>query len=73
MPVADQSVYSPGFCINELGTESSPLDAAVKTVMSLASVARSSSQSESAALCALAAAVAARLALKFANQLMGKG
>ena len=44
MPVADQRVRSPFACMSELGTESSPLDAAVKTVMSLVSVSLSSCQ-----------------------------
>ena len=44
MPVADQRVCSPFACMSELGTESSPLDAAVKTVMSLVSVSTSSCQ-----------------------------
>ena len=71
MPVADQRVRSPFACMRELGTESSPLDAAVKTVMSLVSVSRSSCQIAWRRLYSLVAALAARFALRFAIHPMG--
>jgi len=63
--VAVQRVCSPFFCINVLGTESSPLDAAVKTVMSLVRVATSSCQMAWRRLYSLVAALSARFALRF--------
>ena len=50
-----------------LGTESSPLDAAVKTVMSLVSVSTSSCQIAWRRLYSLVAALSARFALRFAK------
>ena len=66
MPVADQRVCSPFCCISVLGTESSPLDAAVKTVMSFLSVSTSSCQISCRRLYSLVAALSARFALSFA-------
>ena len=53
-----------------LGTESSPLDAAVKTVMSLVSVLTSSCQIAWRRLYSLVAAFAARFAFRSDSQLM---
>ena len=53
-----------------LGTESSPLDAAVKTVMSFLSVSTSSCQIVWRRLYSLVAALSARFALRFAIQPM---
>ena len=73
MPWPDQRVCSPAFCISELGTESSPLDAAVIAAMILRRQSTSSCQAASNSACSCAARFAARLALKLDNQLMGKG
>jgi len=70
MPVADQRVCSPFCCISVLGTESSPLEAAVKTVMSLVSESTSSCQISWRRLYSLVAARSARFALRFAIQPM---
>ncbi len=69
-PVADQRVCSPFCCMSVLGTESSPLDAAVKTVMSLVSVSTSSCQISWRRLYSLVAFLMARFALRFAIQPM---
>jgi len=66
MPVADQRVCSPFCCISVLGTESSPLDAAVKTVINLVSDWTSSCQISCRRLYSLVAALSARFALSFA-------
>lgn len=55
-----------GFCMSVLGTESSPLDAAVKTVMSFLSVSTSPCQIVCRRLYSLSAARSARFALRFA-------
>ena len=70
MPVAVQRVCSLDFCMSVLGTESSPLDAAVKTVMSLVSVSKSSCQISWRRLYSLVAALMARFSLRFDSQLM---
>jgi len=70
MPVADQRVCSPFCCINVLGTESSPLEAAVKTVINLVSDWTSSCQISCRRLYSLVAARSARFALRFAIQPM---
>ena len=68
--MADQRVRSPFACMSELGTESSPLDAAVKTVMSLVSVSTSSCQIAWRRLYSLVAAFRARFSLRSDSQLM---
>ena len=70
MPEADQSVCSPFCCISVLGTESSPLEAAVKTVINLFSDWTSSCQISCRRLYSLVAALSARFALRFAIQPM---
>jgi len=70
MPVAVQRVFSPGFCMSVLGTESSPLDAAVKTVMSFLSVSTSSCQIVWRRLYSWVAALSARFAFRSDSQLM---
>ena len=70
MPVADQRVCSPFCCISVLGTESSPLEAAVKTVINLVSDSTSSCQISCRRLYSLVAARVARFALRFAIQPM---
>ena len=57
---------SPFCCISLLGTESSPLDAAVKTVINLVSDWTSSCQISCRRLYSLVAALSARFALKLA-------
>jgi len=54
-----------------LGTESSPLDAAVKTVMSLVSESTSSCQISWRRLCSSVAFLAARFSLRSDSQLIG--
>ena len=71
MPVADQRVCSPFCCISVLGTESSPLDAAVKTVINLVSDWTSSCQISCRRLYSLVAALSARFALSFAIHPIG--
>jgi len=68
--VADQRVRSPAFCMRVLGIESSPLDAAVKTVMSFMSVSTSSCQISCRRLYSLVAALSARFAFRSDSQLM---
>jgi len=70
MPVAVQRVCSSFFCISVLGTESSPLYAAVKTVMSLVSESTSSCQISWRRLCSLVAFLTARFSLRSDSQLM---
>ena len=70
MPVADQRVCSPFCYMSVLGTESSPLDAAVKTVMSLVSVSTSSCQIAWRRLYSLVAFLMARFSLRSDSQLM---
>lgn len=70
IPVADQRVRSPGFCIKVLGTASSPLLAVVKTEINLSMASRSDCHMARAALWALRAFFAARFAVKSENQLM---
>jgi len=70
MPVADQRVRSPFCCISVLGTESSPLEAAVKTVMSLVSESTSSCQISWRRLYSLVAFLTARFSLRSDSQLM---
>lgn len=60
-------MHSPFSCIRVLGTESSPLDAAVKTVMSFLSVSKSSCQISWSRLYSLVAALLARFTLRFAT------
>ena len=69
-PVADQRVCSPDFCMSVLGTEASPLDAAVKTVMSLVSALTSSCQISWRRLCSSVAFLMARFSLRSDSQLM---
>ena len=64
--MAVQRVCSPFCCISLLGTESSPLDAAVKTVINLVSDWTSSCQISCRRLYSLVAALSARFALKLA-------
>ncbi len=71
MPVADQRVCSPAFCMSVLGTESLPSDAAVMASIILRRQARSSCQISRRLLCCLVAALSARLALKSAKNPMG--
>jgi hypothetical protein len=65
-------VCSPFFCIKVLGTESSPLLAAVMTAINFSSVWKSSCQISWSRLKDRAAALAARFALNSVNQLICK-